>query len=340
MRLTLRDMRESRLPRVLGVSPTSDDFTAFINEGIERLIQRGHWEGTYQRINLCVNDGCLTFPRQVASISGITFCNSPIKSFNQWYEFLEEGNGTLYANGCNSSCPGPAFLDRGHYPTLSDITGANKRIRIYPRSITDVGKKVLIKGYDENNNWIRTNLGSDGWIDGFYLTIADPFVDSDFDIKSITDVIKDETNDVVLMYELSTAGVERLLGSYEPSERVASYRRFFISAFDGHGTGCGCSTCSSKSITALAKLEYMPVKNENDPLYISHRPAIKEICMSVRFGEMDTDRAQRQAILHEKRAIRELQHQQDNITPKNSIPVSMKVFGTAALNRRNIGGLK
>lgn len=337
--LTLRDMRESRLPQVLGVSPTSTEFTAYINEGIERLIQRGYWEGTYQRVNLCVTDGCLSFPRQIASIADVTVCNYPIKASNQWFEFMEDGNGTLYANGCDSICPGPRFIDRGTYPTLTDIVGSNKRIRLYPRSSTDVGKRVLIKGYDENNSWIRTESGG-AWIDGFYLTLASPFVESDFDLKSITDVIKDETNETVLMYEVSPSGVERLLGSYEPSERNASYRRYFIAAFSGHATGCGCSECSSKSITGIAKLAYLPVSNENDRLYISHRPAIKEICMSIRFGEMDTVQAERQSLLHEQKAIKELQHQQQNIHPDRTIPVSMNVFGSATLNRKNIGRLQ
>lgn len=339
MRLTLQDMRDSRLPQVLGVSPTSDQFTSFINEGIERLIQRGSWEGTYQRVNLCVTDGCLTFPRQIAAISDVNLCNYPVRAVNQWYEFLQDGDGTMFANGCNSGCPGQKFIDRGNYPTLADISGANKKIRIYPRSDTDVGKRVLILGYDENNNWIRSIDGST-WIDGFYLTIAAPFVDSDFDIKSITGVIKEETNETVLLYELSTSGVERLLGSYEPSETVASYRRYFISSFGSHGTGCGCSSCTSKSITGIAKLAYIPVSHANDFLYISHRPAIKEICMSIRFGEMDTVQAERQSLLHEQKAVKELQHQQQNLNPNSTTPVSMKVFGSAGLWKKNIGGLQ
>src|SRR5687768_17236047 len=142
MRLTLSDLQASRLPNQLGVCPTSSDFISIVNEAVSRLIIRGHWEGSYQNMNLCVSDGCLTFPRQIASISEVSLCGEPLPISNMWYSFMPGGDGVSYVNGCARGCPGTRFLYRGIYPTFADIVPGNKIVRLYAQSTTDYGKRV------------------------------------------------------------------------------------------------------------------------------------------------------------------------------------------------------
>jgi hypothetical protein len=249
-----------------------------------------------------------------------------------WYSFMPGGDGVSYVNGCARGCPGTRFLYRGIYPTFADIVPGNKIVRLYAQSTTDYGKRVLIQGYDENNQWIRT-LDAGTWIDGFYLTLAAPFVDSTFDVNSITGVQKPLTNGNILMYSVDLLGVQKALGVYEPTETVAGYRRYFIQNF----AGASCPSCDTKSVSGIAKLNHMPVSVPLDYLYLTNLPAIKEMAMAIRYFEMDDPASKSKGTFHQARAISELQNEKMNVVGNDTIPIQMRTQGTADLNRVNIG---
>lgn len=336
MRSTLATAKASRIAQVLGICADSDEFISYINEAQQRLISRGHWKGSFQPIALCVSSGCITLPRQVAAISEVSVCNESVPIRNQWFEYLPGGIGTQFNESCSTSCQSKNFIDRGFYPTIADIIPGEKKIRVYSNA-ADNGKRIFFKGYDENNAWIRSLDGS-SYVDGFYITLDAPFVDSTFDIRSVTHFQKEVTKFNVLVYEIATDDTQRLLGSYEPSETVAEYRRYFMTHFNGH-SGCSCSSCSSKTIHAIAKLNFIPVELDTDYLYIDNIPALKEMCQAIRFGEMDSPQAIAQAKIHERNAIKELQHEQQTYWDNDTISIGMRVHGTADLRNKKIGRL-
>lgn len=310
---------------------------------MQRLIERGNWKGSIQRIRMCLDNGCVTLPRQVLSLKDMSFCDRAIPIRNQWWEYLPNGDGVMHASNCGStcaaSCPGTQAIDRGFHPTFSDVRAPNKRLRIYVQLASDYGKRMLIQGYDSNNDFIRT-IDDSVNVDGIWLTFTDPYVDLPFDISSITGIQKDVTNGDVLLYEIDTiTGLQRLIGRYEPSETVAQYHRYLITDFGNTGSGC-CTNESTRTITALAKLDFIPVSVPTDYLFIDNIPAIKEMCQSIRFSEMDTAQAQAQALIHEKKAIRELNHQKQNLNGDDQVAVIQRVYGSAALWKKSIGRLK
>lgn len=336
-RHTLRDAKDSRIPISVGVCGDSAEFLAYLNEATERLIFRGKFKGSYQKVRLCLSDGCITLPRQIASITDIALCNNPIPIRNQFFEFLSNGDGILSGDSC--SCAPSQLVDRGWFPLFFDIRGTNKRIRVYPDVTTDAGKIVTFFGNDKNGNWIRSSETVDDvttWSDGFTLTIADPFVDSTFDVKDITGIQKEDTDGAILIYEVDTeSGEQRLLGRMEPKERVASYRRYFLNGLDSGD----CCDCDTKTITAMAKLEFIPLSVDSDYLYIDNLPALKEMCRSILFGERDSIQANAQAELCEKRAIRELNHQKQHLNGDQEIAIGLNIFGSAPLYKQRIGKL-
>lgn len=333
-RATLATAKNSRIPQVVGGCKDGAKFASYLNEAQERLITRGNWKGSYQKIRLCIDEGCITLPLGILGLHGVAMCNYPVTAKNQWWEFLSNEHGIVTGNsevGC--AFPGNLFLDRGFHPTFRDIKPPNKQIRAYLTNTADVGKKIHIFGVDEYNNTIRSTI-SGNTVDGFYLTLANPFVANNFDVKSITGVQKEVTKGQVLLYAVDTGtGVETQLGIYEPEETVADYRRYFMTGIDD-----SCS-CTVKTIEAMAKLDFIPVKNDWDYLYIDNIPALKEMCQAIRYSEMDTGNSKQQALVHEARAIRELNHQKRNITPDSQIPISMRVYGSARLSNKRIGGL-
>lgn len=335
MRATFADVKTSRIPTVLGLCSTSSDLKSYVNEAIYRLIQRGKWKGSTQRFRMCVNDGCITIPRQFSSITDIAFCDEPVRIRSMFWEFLQNGQGIESSTMCG--CPGAGFIDRGYFPTFNDIT-AGHEVRIYPTIASDIGKRVLIQGTDSNNLSVRTLDGST-YVDGVYVTITSPFAQTTFAFNSITGIQKPVSDGNILIYGVDPDDETDLiqLAALEPTELVASYRRYMISGY-GSST-CSCPT-TTRSLTGIAKLEFMPVVVDSDYLYIDNIPAIKEMCMSIRFGEMDSPSAEAKAILHEKNAIKELNHQMISDNPGSTIAVSMKGQGSAALSRKRIGQLQ
>jgi len=333
MRATLKTAKDSRIAELVGICKNSAAFVSLINEVMQRLIVRGKWKGSWQRIRLCLNNGCVTFPRTVAAIYDIAMCGYVTPIRNAWWEFLPNEPGPISGTACDRGCPGQQFLDRGFHPTFSDVQPPNKRLRAYITDVADVGKRLHVFGQDQYGNPIRT-----GTTEGFYMTLADPYVQTDFDVSVVTGVQKDVTVGRVPLYQVDTVSTIQLaLGLYEPTETVAEYHRYYMSGLNVHDSSCQCSTV--KTVMAIAKLEFIPVANDWDYLFIDNIPAIKEMAMSIRFSEMDDSASKQKALYHEARAIRELNNEKRNYEPDDQITVNMNVYGSAKLSKQRIGRL-
>lgn len=297
MRTTFQMVMDSRIPKVLGLCSTSAELYEFVNEAQERLLQKGTWWGTVQRARFCASQGCLTWPREVAAIRAIAICDDGIPIRNGWYEFT--GASWIREDG---DCGPLEMVDRGTACVYSDIisTGNAKKLRFYPTRAQDVGKRILVQGYDENSLWIR-NLDGTTWVDGEYVTLGSPFADTVSTFSAITGVQKATTVDRVDVYELDTVlGTERQIGFWQASEIVPEYRRSFIPDIDR--CQC-CSTTTSITVTALCKLKHVPVSIPTDYLIIGNIPALKDMALAIQRRE-NNEEALAQSL--ERSALREL----------------------------------
>lgn len=286
---------DSRIPKALGLCSDSPELIEYVNEAQERLLQKGTWWGTVQRARFCASQGCLTWPREVAAIRAIAVCQDGIPIRNGWYEFT--GASWIRDDG---DCGPLELVDRGTACTYSDIVGTGKKLRFYPTRSEDVGKRILVQGYDANSLWIR-NEDSGVWVDGEYVTLGNPFGDTVSEMTALTGVIKDNTVDRVNVYELDIAtGVERQIAFWQATEKVPEYRRSFIPDIDR----CQCSaSCTSITVTALCKLKHIPVAIPTDFLIIGNIPALKDMCLSIHRRENNEEQL---ALALERSALREL----------------------------------
>lgn len=318
MKLTLRDIKASRIPSALGICATDARLIAWLNEAVQRLRTKALWIGTYGRFRLCLSDGCVTLPPQLATIERIATCGQVLRTHDMFFEFLDNGFGPRNANcsgtgsGGNSCASGAgggmaeANL-RGWFPSFGDIRGTQKKLRFACDLASDVGKTVLALGYDDNGNWIRTEQS--GVIsDGELIMLAQaPGSDSTNFFSSLTGVqFPDERDGQVWLWERDTvASTSRLIGTYQYFETNPSYSRYYLPSVCTQQTSEG--SCSLTTVEIIGRLEYIPVKNDTDYVMFGNVPALKNMMVAVKQYEeaVSTDDLNRAAAF-EKLALREL----------------------------------
>jgi hypothetical protein len=293
-RTTLGQVKEEiNWPETIGYCSTDPRVVAAINKAQRRLLKRGLWWGCYGRYRMCVTDGCITWPRQFATIEMVSVCDRPVTIRNEWFEFIENGPGLQDGEDC-----GPELYDRGTAISFNDVQGSNKKIKVYADVAESAGSKILLQGYDENGNWIRT-LVSGEYVDGEYVAISTTPTLSTKTFSSLTGVQKPVTNGTVRIYTYDTVALtQRALAIYEPNENIPSYRRSLITGLDNIPDG------ETRSVTVMAKHEFIPAVKDTDYLVIGNIDAIEEMCASLKKAR---DNIFQEAELCEQRAIRELQ---------------------------------
>lgn len=302
-RLRLSDCKTD-IARVLGFCDSDSRVVSYLNEAQRRLMPKGKWVGTVVRYRICVSNSCLTWPRQIETIEAFALCDTPGMLRNMWFEYLGNGPGQLSEENGN----GKTLVDRGMAATFDDpIANASNKIRVHSAVAESSSSRILIQGYDENAQWVRTQ-DSGSWVDGEYVTISNVYQYTTTRWSNITGVQKPVTNGPVWLYEYSTtlSSAVKALAYYEPDETNPLYRRSLIPMLSDAGC-CDCDTgdsCSNTSVTVLAKLRHIPVRNDNDWLILQSLPALKDMVKSVDFREKNM---MKEAMEYEASAVTELQ---------------------------------
>jgi hypothetical protein len=280
-------------------------------------------------------DPYITLPRNVARLINMDICRHPVKIQNEFYEFLEAGVGLQPGCECNRL----ETYDRGMFPTFSDIVPPNKRLRFYITDAADIGRRALVQGADQNGTTIYSIDGINE-VTGIYVTFAQPFVDTPFDISTLTGLQKDFTVGQVRVFEVDTVtGVSRLILTMEPSEEVAGYRRYFLNGLPNNCCGSTFPAAPTTQVTAIGKLALIPVAVDPDYFVIQNLAALKEECQAVRFGEMDDSTSVGQAAVRHKKAINLLNGELVHHLGKERPAINFAPFGTAKLSHQRIGSL-
>lgn len=342
MRRRVLDFRTSGTPGVLGtIAGDLPRCCRYLNEAQERLIYAGGetgWFGGWQRSvfsSVSRTNPYITLGREIAAIRNLDVCGTPVRVQNEFYEFLEGGVGLMPPNACDEPCGILETYERGNFPTMVDIpTDGIYKIRVYPTDTRDLGKRILFSGNDQNGIRIRT---TDGLLeaDGEYVILTAPFSDTVSGFSLLTAAQKDTTYREVAVYAVNVAtGVETLLSRYAPDELTPSYRRYYL-----HDLPRNCCGSSTVQVVGMAKLEFLPVRQDTDWLLIGNLPALKEECISIHFGEMDNAAALGMADKKHKEAIRLLNMELTHYLGKQRPAITQPLFGTAPLAIRNVGNL-
>lgn len=344
MKLTLANVRSSRFAEAIGACYTDlPRIAAAVNEAVQRLIMDPRqpdtgWFGTWVPMvfNVTRSNPYITAPRGVARLMLMDVCKTPIKLQNQFYEYLWSGVGIL-----PKSCPSIPSIDtqglqRGYYPTLVDVPSTGlSYIRAYPTDPLDVGKRILVQAYDNNGMKI---YGLDGLqqIEGFYLTLDYPFVDSLELIGplGIYGIQKDYTNgDVPLFAVDESTGIQTALARYEPGETAPMYPRYYLDSLPQY---C-CTNSSTLQVNAMAKRDYYPVAVDSDWILIGNLPALIAEGQSIYHDNIQDESSAKLSLKKHNDAVLLLQGELDHYLGKETPAVNVSLFGTAKPRYQAIG---
>lgn len=344
-RLRLIDLRLSRLPTVVGDCINNMPRLADVVNGAQRRLLYAReagdesWWGTWAEMifNVDPNNPYITCPREVARLEAINVCQRPVPIQNQFYEYLTYGNGRLPKD--HMGCPNVLqAYSRNNVPTFVDMTGTGQQLQIYPLDPNDNGKQVFIQGTDSADNKIFTQKIFQR-VEGIFVTLATPFAAPPVTFNSITGIQKDSTlGSVRILQANPDTGDTTLLLTMEPSEKVASYRRYYLDSLPLNCCG-GNGTTTTVQVHAIAKLEFIPVAVDTDYCLIQNMEAIIEEAQSMRYSEIDTPSAKAMAVAHHRQAIALLNGELTHYLGTEEPAILSKPFGSADLRFRKVGTL-
>jgi hypothetical protein len=365
-RLRLYDFRMSRGPKAVGlcagdlagcakIANAADMRLAFAKEGGD-----AGWVGSWAEMVFSV-DRCkpyITLPRNVARVEAFDACTKPIPLNNQFAEYLLFGDGRMPKTGANRGgwlgrgygCDSAAYT-RNNAVTFTDLSDGPQQIQIYATNPADYGKRVLVQGLDQNNAAVYSVDGNSN-VMGEFVTLATPFATTVNTFTSLSGIQKDVTIGEVQLFQIDPNwGSMELLSTMEPGEQVASYRRYYLHNLPRNccsyargilvphaPVSCDCPYRPKEYalVTALVKLDLVPVTYDTDYFLSQNLEALIAECQSVRYSEMDDANAMQKSAERHLAAIRLLIGQQTHVEGKNNPAVIFRPFGSADLRRVNI----
>lgn len=351
-RLRLYDARVSRLPSAIGLC--SSDIVGLaqvLNSAERRLIESKEagdegWFGSWAEIafNVSRSTPYVTMPRSVARLELATVCDKPVAIENQFYEYLRFGNGRM-PKQFRAQCEWPLLqiLSRNNAPGFVDLTGPPKYIRLYPVDPADVGKRFLVQGRDSTGAAIYSQDGQQQ-AKGIFTVLQVPNVmvnaplsASPQPFSAITGYQKDVTAGPVQVFQVDpVTGAEVLIHTMEPGETTGWYRRYY---FNNLPNDCCFSslTPGNVQVTAICKLDPIPVVYDTDYFTLQSLEALIEECQAIRYGDMDVAKAKVFEARHHSKAIGLLNGQLAHFLGKQTPAVNFAPFGSANLERVNVG---
>jgi len=273
------------LSRVLSMNSTDPRVAEYCSRAQERLLHKAKWVGTYGRFRVCVQDSCLTWPREIETIEAAALCDVPMDIRNDWYEFLQAGPGVL-----TESCgPNLTLVDRGDAVAFDDVKGLNKKLRVYCDGAETAGLEILLRYYNDHGQKVYTTVNSVS-VEGEYVPLpaagayelADDFVMP----GGFYGCIKPATLRTVRIYEYDTVtATQRPLAYYEPDETNPVYRRSLIPGISSGCCGGTSGVCGDSTVDIVGKFRTRDVAKDSDALIIQSREALRLMVQAIRKEE-------------------------------------------------------
>jgi len=346
---TLADIQDYGIDQQIGIPSCDPRFIKLVNKAQKWLSESGRWYGSIAAMRFCFSQGgCITLPRQVATVEKMTVCEVGLQVRNQWWEFQEyqwwsdaSTTNPNYnsQNGLWQYNPTRELLDRGRVCTAYDVSGGAQYIQLYPSSASDAGKKIILQGKDVNNYPIfeTLTLPATGYVQSTNL----------FAPPGITAVQKPITVGQVNVNSYDPVlGQASFLGFWEASEKYPNYiRKYFLNwqsvcnqnqnvgiTCCDQGNGCqpalvGCTGITS---TMLVRLEFIDALVPTDWLFI---PNLKALEMGMMSDWHESRNNHADAIAFRKRAIDILRAELDKYQPPNQATVRVSGMANMGYDR-------
>lgn len=346
MRTTLLQAKNSSIPQSIGLPGCDPRFVTLLNDAQQQLSEMGKWWGTFKRMRVCILENCITWPRQVATVLGFNVCRYSIPIRNSWYEFQE--NVVAPGVGCEDCCYDQnQLLPRNRVQSFRDIPTYGK-IRLYSSAV-DNDAQVLLQGVDPNDVPIRTLVDTD-YIDGEYVTLAQPYAETTFSFKypGLSGVQKPITQQRVLAYFVDpVTSDETLMARWEPSEENPDYIRNYLPNVPelceddtsencapcvDRGDGCAIAdeSCTGYMADTIVRCEFIPALVDTDWLFISNLDAIRSMMKAIQLQDRDQDDQAEKKIAQAKQTLR---NELEKYSPTERTVINVEINGTARPSR-------
>ena len=228
IRTTFADLQASGVGDTLNLPPCNARFIQLANRAQRTLADAGRWYGTVVVGRFCQYNGCITFPRDVAVVERMDICRNSVYIRNQWWEFQTDypvppvGQSKQQQSGWT-----PELLPRDNVCTFQDVTGSAAYIQLYPQSLADVGKVVILQGI----NAATLQPASES------VMLASPYAQSAYQYlpPGLTGVQKPVTVaqiNVTAYYPSTLQSAP--IGIWEPSETAPWYVRKYLLNFPSY----------------------------------------------------------------------------------------------------------
>ncbi len=300
------------------------------------------WWGTWAEVAFDVSraEPYITLPRDIARLEAITVCSRPVIIQNQFFEYLNFGNGRLPKLNRNCNQGLLTGLVRNNAVTFTEMTNAPQYLVAYATDSRDYNKRVLFQGSDADMVPIWTTDVANQ-VEGQFVNLAATPAMTPQTFSSISGIQKDITVGIVRIYQHDPVTAEEvLLLTMQPSEQTASYRRYYLNQLP-----CGCCPspqCNDGTlvqVTAIAKMDLIPVVSDTDYCLIQNLEAITEECAAIRYSEMDSPTAKQMSRERHQMAITLLNGELVHFIGGKDVAVGVYPFGSAHLRRQKIGWL-
>lgn len=180
-----------------------------LSRAVELLANSGLFDPLIGYLDFNNNDtNLVTLPREVKTVLRCNINRQPTFFRNRLFEFTLNGPGNNDGDEV-----GFAWHDRGDLPIQEERRLPGKLAYVCTKT-TDVGKSIIIRGGDVDGNEIEETLTAK-------VLASATFGTKEF--HKVTQVIRDQTDDVCLLYCVGTA-TNQLVAQYYPDETLPTYR--------------------------------------------------------------------------------------------------------------------
>ena len=371
-RLRLFDLVNSEFPRIMGRCAT--DIPGIASDGNrcqERLIYAEEaneegWYGSWAEMVFAVNrrHPIITAPRGVSRIEAIDTCGHPTPLQNQFFEYLTFGDGRMphtdrWRNQWEWWQRKQGYT-RNNSALMEDLSSPPQFIQIFaapqdcqPISPAGIPPRVLVQGISNGTKVYTQDNGQT--VEGEFVVLAEPYAMTVNQYQIITGIQKDPTQQAVQFFQSDPQwGIAEPILTMEPNELTAWYPRYYIHELPRNccpavrpiqvnppPPTCPIPTCGCPyerreyvQVTALAKLDFLPVVALTDYLIIQSLEALIYEGQSMRQDRMDEASTAAKAAQYHANAIRVLRGQSISDVGKNNVAVNFSPFGRGRINRR------
>ncbi len=280
-----------------------------ITDAVELLANKGEVDPLVGQVDICVNGGCVTLPREIETVLAVNIGGRPALGRDELFEFHLNGPGEF-----RTDC-GYTWTNVGGFPTYRDIVCPAKLIAFLDNA-EDEGKELRVFGFDEQNRPLRTKVG-DRWEDGYLVPTIFGYALPDSTapyISRITSIRKAVTVANVRLSSFDNSSSSgTLLGVFEHDETDPNYRRIKIHR-------------NADWVRIAYRRRSLELRSQKDRIYLHSRPALL-LAMRALKAYSETDLAA--GTQYEAHATRLLTEKESVLTAPVSNPVQVSDRATA-----------